>query len=318
MIGWKCVSMNTSKMGRMPLTGLKVSVVSTAFSDDVRSAATEARTAGFSGLLVDAVSAALDLTELSASGRREFQRLLSSNGLALVGLRGDVGANGFGPGADVDRLLSRLGGMLETAAGLQARLLCLEAGPLPEPPRVAPVKPAVTPDQAGLILLPTAPAAPMPEEPARPRDAVAESHVDSALIALGQLADRFGCTVAFRSELASFVALERAMNAAACPWFAVDLDPVAILRDEWPIDEVFSRLGRSIRHVRGRDALKGAGRRTKPAAVGAGSTEWPALLSRLDQSGYNGWISVDPTDLSDRRAAARAALSVINRSGASS
>jgi sugar phosphate isomerase/epimerase len=121
---------------------------------------------------------------------------------------------------------------------------------------------------------------------------------------LGARADRFGVTVAFRSDLASFAALERALTAAACPWFGVDLDPVAILRDGWSMDEIFARLGGLIRHVRGRDAVIGADRRTRAASVGQGSTNWPELLTALDSAGYRGWTTVDPLELADRTGSA--------------
>jgi len=73
------------------------------------------------------------------------------------------------------------------------------------------------------------------------------------------------------------------------------------------VDEIFSRLGKLIRHVRARDAVLGADKRTKPAPIGQGSTDWPALLARLDAAGYSGWLTIDPIDLPDRSGAALAA-----------
>ncbi|MGD0138778.1 MAG: TIM barrel protein [Tepidisphaeraceae bacterium] len=130
--------------------------------------------------------------------------------------------------------------------------------------------------------------------------------VDAALSELGRRADRHGVTIAFRGELAAFAALDRALKTAACPWFGLDLDPVAILKDDWSMDEIFSRLGGQIRHVRARDALAGPDHRTKPAVIGTGSVNWPRLLSDLDAAGYHGWITLDPVELPNRRAAATA------------
>ena len=94
-----------------------------------------------------------------------------------------------------------------------------------------------------------------------------------------------------------------AMKAAACPWFGVDLDPVDMLRDEWPAGEVFDRLGPLIRHVRARDAVKGSGQRTQPAIVGQGSVDWEEMAQLLDDAGFNGWITLDPMEIADRPAA---------------
>ena len=270
---------------------------------------------GFAGLQFEASSGLLDLTGLSASGRREFRQLLSSHDQQLVGLRYDLGARGFGPGADVDQRLSRLGTTMEVAAGLSAPLICVELGPLPTaPPRSRPQS-QLTQQQAGLILVPE-PAAPVsaaPAEPAAPPDPAFAAQVNAALIELGSLADRYSVVLAFRSELASFASLEQALRQANCPWFGVDLDPVAVLRDGWDLDEIFSRLGPLIRHVRGRDAAAGPDRRTKSVVVGQGGVPWEALLSNLNDAAYRGWLTVDPIDLADRPKAATTALSVFSR-----
>jgi sugar phosphate isomerase/epimerase len=153
-----------------------------------------------------------------------------------------------------------------------------------------------------------------PAEPiSGPADPDATGAVDSALYEIGKRADRYGVTVAFRSDLASFAALERAVQAASCPWFGVDLDPVAILRDTWPIDEIFSRTGGLIRHVRGRDAVGGADRRTKPAPIGRGSVNWGEFLANLDHAAYQSWLTIDSLELQDRAAAAKTGLEYLSK-----
>ncbi len=275
---------------------LPLAVVAGALSNDPRQAAVAARTLGFAGLLFNAVSPGLDVTDLTGSGRREFRQVLSGQNRQLVGLQVDLGSKGMGPGADVDRLLSRLDKIFEAAAGLVAPLVCVEVGPLPEPPRAAVVKPAITPEQAGLILIPSmaAPAEVTPPVPMSPADVAFAAHVDAAAAELGVRADRYNVAVAFRSELASLAAVERMLSAARCPWFGLDLDPVNLLRDEWTTDEAFARLGPLVRHVRGKDAVCGADRRTKPASVGRGDTKWDRTLADLDAAGYHGWVTLDP------------------------
>lgn len=285
-----------------------IGIIASALSTDPRQTPRLARTLGFDGLLYDAYSSSLSLPELSQTGRREFRQVLAAENRQLIGLRADLGPKGFGPGADVDRLLSRLDKAMEAAAGLQAPLLCMDAGPLPEPPAEALPAPAVTPEMAGMIILPPPVAAPAPATAPAHLDEKLASHVDAALFELGRRADRYGVTVALRSDLASFAALDRALRAASCPWFGIELDPVAVLRDQWSLDETLSRLGGFVRHVRGRDGIAGSGQRTTPAIIGRGSTEWATLLSALDAAGYAGWITIDPLELADRSAAAAAGL----------
>jgi sugar phosphate isomerase/epimerase len=288
--------------------GIQFAVVAAALSNDPREAPVLARRAGFNGLLFDAYSPALSIPDLSATGQREFRHLLSSQDCQLAGLRVDLGNKGFSPGADVDRLLSQLEDVMQAAAALGAGLICIEAGPLPPPPRKKKPKPRITPDEAGLILIPTIEPEPVEIIDEPPADLAFAGQVDAAMAELGAKADRYNVMIAFRTELASFAALDRTLSAARCPWFGVDLDPVAVLRDAWPVDEIFSQLGPLIRHVRGRDAICGADRRTKPAPIGRGDTKWDEMLSNLEGAGYHGWISLDSIDLADRAAAAVAGL----------
>ncbi len=181
-----------------------LAVLAAALSADPRQIPALARQAGFGGLLFDAFSGELNIPDLSSTGVREFRHLLASQNQQLVGLRVDLSPSGFGPGADVDRALSQLDRVMETAARAAGPLVCLELGPLPEQTSGA-------------------------------ADIAFASQVDAALADLGARADRYKTIVAFRSELASFAALHRAIAAVRCPWFGFDLDPVAILamRGRW-------------------------------------------------------------------------------------
>jgi sugar phosphate isomerase/epimerase len=282
----------------------KFGVVAATYSPDIRQAARLAREDGFGGVQLDAYTPTMRLPDLSGSGRRELRHLLAAQEQELVCLRIDLEAKGLGPGGDVDRMLYNVDRAMEAASALGTPLLCVDVGPLPEPQRVAAPQPKVTAEQAGLIILPETAAAPPKPQVLAPVDSAAAGALDSSLSELGALADRYSVVVALRSDLSSFGALDDALRRVACPWFGVDLDPVAVVRDDWPMDDIFSRLGGSIRHVRARDAIGGTDRRTKPAILGRGQINWPQFLANLDEAAYAGWITLDPVDLPDRRAAA--------------
>jgi len=249
----------------MSIEGIRFGVYAPTFGNDPRRATRAAREAGFGGLQFDATAPGLDLTGLTASGRREFRQVLSAQDEQLVGLRADIGAAGLGLGADIDRVISRLDKVMESAAGLGSPLVCVDLGPLPPAPVTKRERPAVTALQAGLILLPEPAAPPPPPKPAEPPpDFAFADQISAALIELGHHADRYSVVVALRSELSTFASLEQALRHAACPWFGVDLDPVALLRDEWEPDEFFSRLGPLLRHVRARDRPADQARRRRP------------------------------------------------------
>src|SRR5579863_8021316 len=138
----------------MPDEVIRLGVVASGLSADPREAARISHQIGANGLQFESQSPAVDLMELTASGRREFLRVLASQDQQLIGLRADVGPAGFGPEADVDRAIARIERVMEAAAGLASPLVCLELGPLPEATSPQEPKPRATPAMAGLILLP--------------------------------------------------------------------------------------------------------------------------------------------------------------------
>src|SRR3954468_17896711 len=126
----------------MPPHRPRLSVVAHTLSPDPRVAPRLAREFGFEGVLFDACPPALDLPSLSGTGRREFRSVVSGQNQQLVGLRLDLGQQGFGLRGDVDRELARLDKAMDAAKGLGAPLVCVDLGPLPEPERAPKPKPA--------------------------------------------------------------------------------------------------------------------------------------------------------------------------------
>lgn len=292
---------------------IPIGVVAGALSADARAAALAARAAGFAGVQFDAITAGLDLTALSDTGRRQFRQMLRQQDVQLIGLRAQIGAKGFGPGADVDQVLWRIDRVLETAAALAAPLVCLDIGPLPPAPITETTATSPPISTAEAILLPTVARPKAVPRITRLPDPNAISQVDAALAELGKRADRYGVMIALRSELSALPSLHRALTGANCPWFAIDLDPVPLLCDQQPADEAFAALGNLIGHIRGRDAISGAAGRTRAAAVGKGSTDWRQLLALLDEAAFSGWITIDPMELTDRAAGAAAGLAYLRR-----
>src|SRR5207249_1190901 len=108
---------------------------------------------------------------------------------------------------------------------------------LPSPPLSEKPAPPISPELAGLIIVPASDVGPVPPEPTEsaptPADLALRARVNATLSEFGARADRYSVTIAMSSSLAGFAALEQSLSAVRCPWFSIDLDPVAILRDEW-------------------------------------------------------------------------------------
>lgn len=288
------------------MKGMKLSVRALSLADDLRASLAAAQRIGFQGLALEASSGQLDAVSLSGSGQREVRHLLTRHDLALSALRCAV------PGAslagDLDRILWTVQRCVQAAADLQAAALCLDVGALPRPvPHQAP-RPSVTPQQAGLILLPGSVDLPMPDESPVSEDELALwPAVQQAIVEIARLADRYGQPVALSSELSSVESLVQAVSHGKSPLLGIELDPVALLRDRWSADKAISEAGQLVLQVRGRDALKGAGARTQPTPLGRGSVDWPQLTAALDQGAFAGWITVDSMELPDEAAQARRA-----------
>jgi len=290
-----------------------IGVIATAIDMDVRVAARRSREAGFDGLAFDAFGPSVDLTSLTQSGRREFRNVLGSQDQELISLNVDLEPAGFSPGADVDRSLARVRAAMEAAAGLKAPLLTLELSRLPRVNPIVTTPKPVNPELVGLIIIPESKPAEPAAPPPPPPDPAFVSQVQAALDIIGRDADRFGVVVAMRSGLSSFASLEAALKSVSCSWFGVDLDPVAMLKDRWDADEIFSTLGNMICHVRARDAVIGDDTRSALTPVGHGKVPWGELLASLRDSDYAGPITIDPAGLPNPSAAAATGLSLLRQ-----
>ena len=296
----------------------RLAIVADAFNPDPRIAAGMARESGFAGLQFEAFGSKFNLTDLSATGLREFRHVLSSENQAFVGTRADFGPQGIGAGADVDRILHQLEKVFRATGALGSSLVCSDVGPLPEPPIARKQKPKITSQQAGLLLLPDPTSASDPANVVEPLDpaVVAEFETRSgatsaALAAIGELADRYRITLAIRAELSSFSAIDHALKMVRCPWLGIDLDPVAMLRDQWPFDDIFTTFANRILHVRARDALAGDNRRTRPAVIGSGHIQWPKFNQLLIDADFKSFLTIDPFELPNRIQGAETGLAVL-------
>lgn len=295
---------------------LKFAVTAQSLSDDIRTAASIAQANGFAGLTVPARAPGADLTQLSESGAREYRHILGSFAQQLVAIENRLDKHGISPAADIDRVLDESSKLIKAAGELGRVMICLDVGALPPAPRSSKPAPAISPLQAGLIIIPEASTAPVAETADDPRDEKFEAAADTALREIGALADRHGVIIALRASLANFAALERAIGASRCPWLGVELDTQSILADDWSMVEIFSRLAPLLRHVRAKDGLRGSARRVQPTTLGKGQVDWPMFLANLDASNYGGFVTVDTTDLTDRRTAAVSGLSYLKSKAA--
>lgn len=291
---------------------MRIAVRAASLGDDLRILAPIAQRWGFSGLQLELKLGDLDLAELSATGQREVKGIVARHELELASVRVAFAHDGLAQG-DVGKILWLAERAMKAAAGVGAKMICLDIGRLPAVKPERKPKP-IMPLQAGLILIPEPKdSIEAAEEPVDASELARWGVAESALREVGVMAERYSLIIAHSSELSSFASLQRAIAQAACPWFGVDLDPVSVLRDRWDLEHVLDAVGALVRHVRGRDAITGSDKRTQPAAMGRGSTNWKEMLVLLSEGGYGGWITVDTMDLQDRAGEAVRAKKMLER-----
>jgi len=285
----------------------KLSIRAVSLGDDLRQIAPLAQSIGYNGLQLDMAIGQLALAELSTSGSREVRHIISSSNLELDSLCAGIPADMLMNANQHDRVLWMFKRVLQTATSLSAGICCLDLGRIPgvaQEPVARPKKPLAS----SLIIIPEeAPIEPL-EPQVDPKELAAWDGIDIIMRELGAMAEDAGIVLAFSTDLSSFSSLSRLLTGARCHWFGVDLDPVSVLRDRWDLERILDTIGTSIRHIRGRDAIRGSAGRTQPVTVGQGSTNWPQTLHLLDAGGYSGWVAVDTVELPDRVQAAQRAV----------
>ena len=116
---------------------------------------------------------------------------------------------------------------------------------------------------------------------------------DEGLRLIADHADRAGVTVALGSSLSGTVELSAVLKRADCPRFRVDLDPVALLHEAGGVVAFLDALGGLVIHVRGRDATRGAGGRSKERPVGNGDVQWAELFALLAEADFGGTVTLE-------------------------
>jgi sugar phosphate isomerase/epimerase len=298
----------------MQIDGIQTSVVASALGDDLRQIPLACRQIGYDGVLLDCLVGPVNLLDLSGSAQREIRHLFAREERQIAGLQMELSGRGFEIHTDADRQLDQIERVLKAARDLMVPTVCLDLGRLPEPPRERKISPPVVKAHS-LIIIPET-VENIPENAVDEADPSAAIWVKNIAVELARRSDRYGVVLAMRVGLSSIRSVEAFIAQADCPWFGIDLDTVAALRDRREVSSVLSSGGQRMRHIRLRDAFRGTDGRTRPAMPGEGEVDMSGLFGLLHEGGWKGWISIDPTDLPDRSTAVSRGMEILSRYGA--
>lgn len=242
----------------------------------VREALDRARWLGFRAVDVSATEGPISPGELARSGQRHLLRHLDDLGLRLGSLRGPVAGPGYGSGADGERRLETMLGVMRIASALGV--------------------PVVATSVAG---------------GGADRDDRWGREVE-ALTMLANDADRLGVIVAVETAGVGTSRLRQVLSEINCPNLAVCCDSGAMLAAGEDPHSIADTLPGRIKLVRARDAVAGEpGTPGYEVAIGEGQLDPPRFLAALSEAGFTGDIVVARTGGRDAEADIRKGREVL-------
>jgi sugar phosphate isomerase/epimerase len=273
-----CVGYNAA--GLKPLTGdgipsfeqmdlcgmtrsLRLAVATRCLGQELKPALLLASRLGASGVQVDARNE-IKPSEVSETGRRQFSHFLGEVGLQLASLDFPIRR----PLWDAERLDARIAALKQTmefAYELKARVVTVRLGGLPGE-----------------------------------SDVRGKSLLKDVLDDLARHGNHVGITVAIGAGREAAVRLVETLKSVTAGPIGVNFDPAATVMAGASPSEAFQLLREFVSHVSVRDAIAGADEAGSEVPVGRGEVPWDELLFLLQETDYEGWLTVDRTQGSDR------------------
>lgn len=214
---------------------------------------------GVAGVEIDARSE-LPPTELSQTGRRQFQKLLGDLGLSVAAISFPT-RRGYEEPEDLERRVVATQAAMKFAQSLGASVVVNRVG-------------RVSGD----------------EEDPRFRQLV------EVLTGLGAYGDRVGARLAAQTGSESGPDLARLLAALPDQLIGVDFHPAGLLHHGHSPTDAVASLGRNIIHVHACDAVRDFARgQVIDVEIGRGAADLPALLGQLEEFNYRGWVTIECT-----------------------
>jgi sugar phosphate isomerase/epimerase len=256
----------------------RLSVPTLSLSRDLRRGLARARELGVRGVEIDG-RRGVAAEQITQTGLRQIRKWLDDEGLVVSA----VAFPTRGGYADADRLEARIAATksaLELAHALGARVVTNHIGDIPP----VPAPDADEPDPAWQLLI----------------DVLAD---------IGRWGHRVGATLCAEAGRAAPADLLRVI--AALPEVSLQCDIVTgslLVHHQDPVAAV-ETLRSHIGFVHVTDAVAGSyAGRGRPAPLGTGEVDVPAVLGALEERAYRGWIGLEPADESAGMAELAAAI----------
>ena len=242
------------------MSNIKIGIQTRSLRQPLKQALHMAARLGADGVEIDARNE-LKPSELSQTGKRQFQKLLSDLNLRVAAVAFPT-RRGYDDPAELERRVMATHAAMKFAGELGADVLINRVGRVPE----------------------------NTEEPAF-------SRFVEALTAIGAYGDRVGARLAAQTADESPANLRRLIEALPEHTIGIDLHPGELILAGHSPHEALEVLGPHVIHVHASDAVRDFGSgRARQVEIGRGTADLPELLGRLTEFDYRGWVTIDARD----------------------
>jgi sugar phosphate isomerase/epimerase len=256
----------------------RLSVPTLSLSRDLRRGLARARELGVRGVEIDG-RRGVAAEQITQTGLRQIRKWLDDEGLVVAA----VAFPTRGGYADADRLEARITATksaLELAHALGTQVVTNHIGDIP----AAPTTDADEPDRAWQTLI-------------------------AVLTDIGVWGHRVGATLCAEAGRAAPADLLRVIAALPDASLQCDIVTGSLLVHRHDSVAAVEALGGHIGFVHLTDAVAGSyAGRGRPAPLGTGEVDVPAVLGALEERAYRGWIGLEPADESAGMAELAAAI----------
>lgn len=257
------------------MSGFKIGVIVDSFRLDIREGIKKAKEVGASGIQVYATNGSMAPENLNAKQRKEFVDMVSSNGLVISALCGDLGS-GFADKESNGWKIEKSKRIMDLAKDLNTNVITTHIGVVPK-------------------------------DPQHPRFGI----MQEACEALGEYGDSVGAYFAIETGPETSAVLKNFLDSLRSRGVRVNMDPanLVMVTGDDPVQAVYN-LKDYIVHTHAKDGImlkKGdpeviygvieeaiqAEAAFKEVPLGEGSVDFNGYLKALDSIGYKGFLTIE-------------------------
>lgn len=257
------------------MADFKIGVIVDSFRLDIKEAVKKAKEVGASGIQVYARSGPMAPENMDGNKRKEFLDMVTSNGLTISALCGDLG-EGFADRENNPRRIEKSKRIMDLAKDLNTDVITTHIGVVPE-------------------------------DPNHPRWSILQEACEE----LGEYGDRVGAKFAIETGPETSAVLKKFLDSLSSKGVAVNMDPanLVMVTGDDPVQAVYN-LKDYIVHTHAKDGIKlrksnpeviyrmiesviEEGAAFKEVPLGEGSVKFLEYLKALESIGYKGYLTIE-------------------------